>query len=70
MTIATATARLFNPATYDGSEFDPETQRVLRATIDWFEAKGKARLLAESHTDEWYSDFIEFLARERVFATC
>ena len=68
MTIAIATARLFNPATYDGSEFDPETQRVLRATIDWFEAKGKARLLAESHTDEWYSDFIEFLARERVFA--
>jgi acyl-CoA dehydrogenase len=68
MTIATGTARLFNPATYDGSEFDSETQRVLRATIDWFEAKGKARLLAESHTDEWYSDFIEFLARERVFA--
>ena len=69
MTIATATARLLNPATYDGSEFDPETQRVLRATIDWFEAKGKARLLAESHTDEWYADFIEFLGRERVFAT-
>ena len=68
MTIATATARLFNPATYDGSDFDPETQRVLRATIDWFEAKGKARLLAESHTDEWYSDFIQFLAREHVFA--
>jgi acyl-CoA dehydrogenase len=69
MTIATATARLLNPATYDGSEFDPETQRVLRATIDWFESKGKARLLAESHTDEWYSDFIEFLGSERVFAT-
>jgi acyl-CoA dehydrogenase len=69
MTIATATARLLNPATYDGSEFDPETQRVLRATIDWFENKGKDRLLAESHTDEWYSDFIEFLAREGVFAT-
>jgi acyl-CoA dehydrogenase len=68
MTIATGTARLFNPATYDGSEFDSETQRVLRATIDWFEAKGKTRLLAESHTDEWYSDFIEFLARERVLA--
>jgi len=69
MTIATATARLLNPATCDGSEFDPETRRVMRATIDWFEAKGKARLVAESHTDEWYSDFIEFLARERVFAT-
>ena len=69
MTIATATGRLLNPATYDGSEFDPETQRVFRATIDWFEAKGKARLLAESRTDEWYSDFIEFVAGERVFST-
>jgi alkylation response protein AidB-like acyl-CoA dehydrogenase len=69
MTIAAETARLLNPATYDGSEFDPETRRVMRATIDWFEAKGKARLLAESHTDAWYSDFIDFLARERVFAT-
>ena len=68
MTIATGTARLLNPATYDGSQFDPGTQRVLRATIDWFEAKGKARLLAESRTDVWYSDFVEFLAREGVFA--
>jgi acyl-CoA dehydrogenase len=69
MTTATAAARLLNPAAYDASEFDPESQRVLRATIDWFEAKGKSRLLAESHTDQWYSDFIEFLAAERVFAT-
>ncbi len=68
MTIATGTARLLNPATYDGSQFDPGTQRVLRTTIDWFEAKGKARLLAESRTDVWYSDFVEFLAREGVFA--
>jgi hypothetical protein len=69
MTIATAPARLLNPTTHDGSEFDPETQRVVRATIDWFEANGKARLLADTHTDEWHSDFIEFLARERVFVT-
>jgi len=67
--LATGTARLFNPATYDAGEFDAATQRVFRATIDWFEAKGKARLTAEVHTDEWYADFIEFLARERVFAT-
>src|SRR5207244_8972492 len=51
MATATATARLLNPATYDASAFDPETRRVLRATIDWFEEKGKARLLAESHSD-------------------
>ncbi len=69
MPIATAPARLLNPAAYDGSGFDPETQRLLRATIDWFEAKGKARMLAESRTHEWYADFIAFLARERAFAT-
>lgn len=68
-TVASTTARLFNPSTYDAAEFDPATQRLFRATIDWFEAKGKARLTAEVHTDTWYADFIEFLARERAFAT-
>jgi len=68
-TTAATTARLFNPAAYDASAFDPATQRLLRATIEWFEAKGKSRLLAETLSDEWYTDFIAFLARERAFAT-
>ena len=44
MTSATTstTARLLNPSTYDAVEFDPATRRLFRATIDWFEAKGKA----------------------------
>jgi acyl-CoA dehydrogenase len=62
-------ARLLNPGTYDPVEFDPATRRLFRATIDWFEAKGKVALTAEVRTDVWYADFIEFLARERVFAT-
>src|SRR5215218_286205 len=66
---ASTTARLLNPGTYDASEFDPATRRVLRATIDWFEAKGKSAVTSEVHSDVWYADFIEFLARERVFAT-
>jgi acyl-CoA dehydrogenase len=65
----TTTERFLNPSTYDASEFDPATRRLFRATIDWFEAKGKAAVIAETHSDEWYSDFIEFLARERAFAT-
>ena len=69
MTTAAATGRLLNPATYDASEFETETQHVLRATIEWFEAKGKARLLTETFGDTWYADFVEFLARERAFAT-
>src|SRR3954468_6533187 len=67
-TLATV-SRLLNPAGYEAAEFDPATQRLFRATIDWFEAKGKTRLTAEVHTDDWYEDFIEFLARERAFAT-
>ncbi|HVS28423.1 MAG TPA: acyl-CoA dehydrogenase family protein, partial [Solirubrobacteraceae bacterium] len=68
-TVAVTATRLLDPGSYDASEFDPATQRVLRATIDWFEAKGKSRLTSEARTDAWYADFIEFLARERVFAT-
>ena len=57
MTITT-TSRLFNPASYDASELDPASARLMRATIDWFEAKGKERLTAEVHSDDWYEDFI------------
>jgi len=66
---STSTTRLFNPATFDGAEFDEATRRLLRATIDWFEAKGKARLTEEDRAAEWYADFVEFLRAERVFAT-
>jgi acyl-CoA dehydrogenase len=68
-TVAATATRLLDPGSYDAGEFDPATQRVLRATIDWFEAKGKSRLTSEARTGTWYADFIEFLARERVFAT-
>lgn len=69
MTATATTARLLNPAHFDADAFDPATARLFRATIDFFESKGKARATAEMHTDEWYPDFIEFLARERAFAT-
>src|SRR3954451_15720557 len=68
MPTATATTQIFNPRLYDAAEFDPATQRLFRARIDWFEDKGKARLAAETRTDTWYADFVEFLARERAFA--
>ncbi len=68
MTTATLTPRLFNPAAFDAAEFDPATQRLFRATIDWFEAKGQAQIAEEVRKDEWYGDFIEFLAEERAFA--
>ncbi|MEA2170944.1 MAG: acyl-CoA dehydrogenase, partial [Solirubrobacteraceae bacterium] len=69
MSAIATTARLLNPARFDAAAFDPATARLFRATIEWFEAKGKERATAEMHTDAWYPDFIEFLARERAFAT-
>ena len=35
---------LFNPATYDGGDLDPEARRLMLATIDFFETRGKAAL--------------------------
>jgi alkylation response protein AidB-like acyl-CoA dehydrogenase len=59
---------VFNPHTYDPSHFDDETRRLLRATIDWFEHRGKERLLRDYGDCVWYATFLEFVAKERVFA--
>ncbi|ORV09226.1 acyl-CoA dehydrogenase family protein [Mycobacterium celatum] len=60
---------LFNPNTYDPRQFDPETRRLLRALIDWFEGRGKTKLLADDLDAVWVSDFLDFIKRERIFAT-
>ena len=60
---------LFNPHSYDGAEFDEATRRALRATIDFFESRGKATLKEHDHERTWYADFLEFVKRERIFAT-
>jgi acyl-CoA dehydrogenase len=60
---------LFNPDTYDPVQFDAETRRQLRAVIDWFEGRGKAKLLQDDLDAVWVSDFVDFIKRERIFAT-
>ena len=42
---------LFNPNSYDPRQFDPQTRRQLRALIDWFEARGKTKLLQDDLED-------------------
>lgn len=60
---------LFNPRTYDPEHFDPETRRLLRATVDWFEERGKRRLIEDYRTRAWLGDFLAFAAKENLFAT-
>src|SRR4029079_14720517 len=43
--------------------------RLLRATIYCFETRGKQRLKADDHERVWYSDYLDFLASEGLFAT-
>ena len=38
-------------------------------TIEFFETKGKVKLKSDYEGRVWYADFIEFLKREKVFAT-
>ncbi len=65
----TAASLLLNPATYDPAQYDDETRRILRATIDHLEQRGLAKLLEDYHDKQWYADFLEFVAKEKVFAT-
>jgi hypothetical protein len=60
---------LFNPHTYDPAHLDAETRRLLHATIDFFEHRGKKALI-DSYIDRaWYGDFLQFAAKEGLFAT-
>ncbi|MDB1090007.1 acyl-CoA/acyl-ACP dehydrogenase [Streptomyces sp. ACA25] len=60
---------LFNPRTYDPAHFDTATRRLLRATVDWFEDRGKRQLLADYRSRAWLEDFLRFAAKENLFAT-
>ncbi|WP_020103936.1 acyl-CoA dehydrogenase family protein [Mycobacterium sp. 360MFTsu5.1] len=60
---------LLNPNDFDPQQFDPETRRQLRALIEWFEDRGKVRLLQDDLAATWVADFLDFIKRERVFAT-
>ncbi|WP_109505739.1 acyl-CoA dehydrogenase family protein [Nocardioides speluncae] len=64
-----ATSLLLNPHAYDPAHFDDETQRVLNATVEYFENRGLAKLCSDYHDKVWYADFLDFVAREKLFAT-
>ncbi|WP_329416484.1 acyl-CoA/acyl-ACP dehydrogenase [Streptomyces sp. NBC_00704] len=64
-----ADSLLFNPRTYDPAHFDPETRRLLRATVDWFEERGKRQLIEDYRSRAWLGDFLAFTAKEGLFAT-
>ncbi|MFD9548411.1 acyl-CoA dehydrogenase family protein [Nocardia salmonicida] len=59
----------FNPNTADFAQFDPDTRRLLRAMVDWFETRGKTQLLDDDRSRVWPAEFLDFAKKERLFAT-
>ncbi len=60
---------LLNPRSYDPAEFDATTRRLLRATIEHFESRGKGRLCEDYHAHAFYQDFLDFAAEQGLFTT-
>ena len=60
---------LLNPKHHDRTYPDERSRAIMRMTIDFFEHKGKRRLKHDDRERVWYADFLEFVKRERIFAT-
>ncbi len=60
---------LLNPKKHSREYPDARSTEVMRKTIEFFERKGKRKLKEDDHARVWYADFLEFVKRERIFAT-
>ncbi|MFN2426781.1 MAG: acyl-CoA dehydrogenase [Candidatus Binatia bacterium] len=60
---------LLDPKHHDREYPDERSREVMRAVIDFFERKGKQALKDDDRANVWYADFLEFVKRERIFAT-
>ncbi len=60
---------LLNPKRGPRAYSDNRSQQVMQKTIAFFEAKGKRRLKEDYHAQVWYADFLDFVKREKIFAT-
>jgi acyl-CoA dehydrogenase len=60
---------LLNPKQLRVEHPDPKVNEILHKTVAFFEAKGKKRLKDDDRERVWYSDFLDFVEREKVFAT-
>jgi acyl-CoA dehydrogenase len=60
---------LFNPSSYDPVLLDESSRAKLQSLIRFFEAKGNAEMQSDYNDAVWYQDFLDFQAKEGLFAT-
>lgn len=60
---------LFNPNKRSRQYQDDKTDKLMRATIDFFESKGLRQIKHDWHERKWNHDYVDFLKEQQVFAT-
>jgi len=60
---------LLNPKKHDYEYPDAKSREIMLKTIEFFEKKGKRKLKEDDRARVWYSDFLEFVRQEKLFAT-
>ena len=60
---------LLNPAKHARFYPDPESRELMQKVIEFFETRGNDQLQKDYYAHEWYSEFLEFVGKERIFAT-
>ncbi|WP_301149483.1 acyl-CoA dehydrogenase [Mycobacterium simiae] len=60
---------LLNPNRLQRRYPDRRSAEIMAATVDFFESRGKARLKADDHERRWYSEFLDHIGREHIFAS-
>ncbi len=60
---------LLNPKKYNREHIDPKAKEMMLKTIDFFEKKGLKKIKEDDQASVWYDDFLEFIKKEKVFAT-
>jgi acyl-CoA dehydrogenase len=60
---------LLNPRNPGHDSDDERTREVMRQTVEFFETKGKERLLENYYDRSWYDDFLVYAKDHRLLAT-
>jgi acyl-CoA dehydrogenase len=60
---------LLNPKRPHQANDDARTRELMRETIEFFETKGKKRLLEDYYARGWYADFLAYAKDHRLLAT-
>lgn len=60
---------LLNPKKHDREYPDDRSREIMLRTIEFFEKKGKEKIKEDDHKKVWYSDFLEFIKKEKIFST-